>query len=64
MLTPIESADDLAKQTEIRYGSLDAGSTKEFFKVKTNELEMIPFEVKRTKTKVAEHVRMRGKGWE
>ena len=39
MLTPIESADDLAKQTEIRYGSLDAGSTKEFFKVKINEME-------------------------
>jgi len=32
MLTPIESADDLAKQTEIQYGTLDAGSTKDFFR--------------------------------
>jgi ABC-type amino acid transport substrate-binding protein len=32
MLTPIESADDLAKQTEILYGTLEAGSTKDFFK--------------------------------
>lgn len=33
MLTPINSASDLAKQTHIQYGTLDAGSTKEFFKV-------------------------------
>ena len=33
MLTPIESADDLAKQTAIQYGTLYAGSTKDFFKV-------------------------------
>ena len=33
MLTPIESADDLAKQTEIQYGTLDSGSTKSFFEV-------------------------------
>ncbi|CAJ0941217.1 unnamed protein product, partial [Ranitomeya imitator] len=32
MVSPIESADDLAKQTEIAYGTLDSGSTKEFFK--------------------------------
>jgi len=35
MLTPIESADDLVKQTKIKYGTLDAGSTKDFFKVIT-----------------------------
>lgn len=34
MVSPIESAEDLAKQTEIAYGTLDSGSTKEFFKVK------------------------------
>jgi len=34
MLTPIENADDLAKQTHIQYGTLDAGSTKDFFKVR------------------------------
>jgi Ligand-gated ion channel len=33
MLTPIESADDLVKQSEIQYGTLDAGSTKDFFRV-------------------------------
>ena len=33
MLTPIDSADDLAKQSEIQYGTVDAGSTKEFFRV-------------------------------
>lgn len=32
MLTPIKNADDLAKQSEIAYGTLDAGSTKDFFK--------------------------------
>ncbi|XP_077182615.1 glutamate receptor 1 isoform X2 [Paroedura picta] len=32
MVSPIESAEDLAKQTEISYGTLDAGSTKEFFR--------------------------------
>ncbi|KAF3705438.1 Glutamate receptor 1 [Channa argus] len=31
MVSPIESAEDLAKQTEIAYGTLEAGSTKEFF---------------------------------
>lgn len=35
MVSPIESADDLAKQTEIAYGTLDGGSTKEFFRVRT-----------------------------
>ena len=34
MLTPIESADDLAKQTEIQYGTLNSGSTKDFFAVR------------------------------
>lgn len=34
MVSPIESAEDLAKQTEIAYGTLDSGSTKEFFRVK------------------------------
>uniref|UniRef100_W5KJC0 Glutamate receptor, ionotropic, AMPA 1a n=1 Tax=Astyanax mexicanus TaxID=7994 RepID=W5KJC0_ASTMX len=32
MVFAIESAEDLAKQTEIAYGTLDAGSTKEFFR--------------------------------
>jgi len=34
MLTPIENADDLAKQTEIQYGTLDGGSTNAFFQVR------------------------------
>uniref|UniRef100_A0AAQ4R4D9 Glutamate receptor n=1 Tax=Gasterosteus aculeatus aculeatus TaxID=481459 RepID=A0AAQ4R4D9_GASAC len=32
MVSPIEGAEDLAKQTEIAYGTLEGGSTKEFFK--------------------------------
>uniref|UniRef100_A0A8C6M8B4 Glutamate receptor n=1 Tax=Nothobranchius furzeri TaxID=105023 RepID=A0A8C6M8B4_NOTFU len=32
MVSPIESAEDLAKQTEIAYGTLDSGSTKDFFR--------------------------------
>jgi len=33
MQSPIESAEDLAKQTEIKYGMVDSGTTKEFFRV-------------------------------
>ena len=33
MKSPIESAEDLAKQTEIKYGTLRGGSTMTFFKV-------------------------------
>jgi len=32
MQSPIESAEDLAKQTEIKYGMVDSGTTREFFK--------------------------------
>ena len=42
MLTPIESADDLAKQTEIQYGTLDSGSTQNFFKVSTKYIIATP----------------------
>lgn len=38
MVSPIESAEDLAKQTEIAYGTLDSGSTKEFFRVSSLQL--------------------------
>ena len=34
MLTPIKSADDLVKQTRIKYGTLESGSSKEFFEVR------------------------------
>jgi len=33
MQSPIESADDLAKQTEIKYGTVESGTTREFFRV-------------------------------
>lgn len=33
MLHPVDSADDLAKQTEIAYGMLESGSTRTFFQV-------------------------------
>ena len=32
MVSPIESAEDLVKQSSIQYGTLEGGSTKEFFK--------------------------------
>jgi Ligand-gated ion channel len=35
MQSPIESAEELAKQTEIKYGTIDSGSTREFFEVQT-----------------------------
>ncbi|ESO10960.1 hypothetical protein HELRODRAFT_190246 [Helobdella robusta] len=35
MQSPIESAEDLAKQTEIKYGMVHSGSTMEFFKRST-----------------------------
>uniref|UniRef100_H3CQE7 Glutamate receptor, ionotropic, AMPA 1b n=1 Tax=Tetraodon nigroviridis TaxID=99883 RepID=H3CQE7_TETNG len=38
MVSPIESAEDLAKQTEIAYGTLDGGSTKEFFRSKRSKI--------------------------
>ncbi|XP_068233552.1 glutamate receptor 1-like [Palaemon carinicauda] len=31
MVTPIKSADDLARQTEVEYGTRNGGSSKEFF---------------------------------
>ncbi|XP_077984459.1 glutamate receptor 4-like isoform X2 [Glandiceps talaboti] len=37
MISPIESADDLSKQTEISYGSVKSGSTREFFKTSNVE---------------------------
>jgi hypothetical protein len=33
MVSPIESAEQLSRQTEIQYGVVEGGSTKEFFKV-------------------------------
>lgn len=33
MITPIESAQDLADQTDIAYGTLEGGSTMTFFRV-------------------------------
>lgn len=36
VIYPVESAEDLAKQTKIKYGCLGSGSTKAFFKVNSN----------------------------
>jgi hypothetical protein len=33
MVTPIESVEDLARQTEIKYGVVRGGSTQTFFEV-------------------------------
>lgn len=40
MDSPIESAEDLAKQTKIKYGALKGGSTAAFFRVSTSFLEI------------------------
>lgn len=52
MQSPIESAEDLAKQTEIKYGTLEGGSTKDFFKVKFfiefNYCELLSIIISRT----------------
>lgn len=45
MVSPIESAEDLAKQTEIAYGTLDAGSTKEFFRVSSRRDTKVMFDI-------------------
>lgn len=42
MESPIDSADDLAKQTKIEYGVVEDGSTMTFFKVSTNVLNFQP----------------------
>jgi glutamate receptor, ionotropic, invertebrate len=33
MVTPINSAEDLARQTQVEYGTLSSGTTRDFFKV-------------------------------
>lgn len=38
MVTPINSADDLAKQTEVEYGTLMHSSTQEFFRLQTGKI--------------------------
>lgn len=38
MDSPIESAEDLAKQTKIKYGALKGGSTAAFFRVRIGAL--------------------------
>lgn len=44
MDSPIESAEDLAKQTKIKYGALRGGSTAAFFRVsKFNKISLVNF---------------------
>lgn len=42
MVSPINSADDLASQTDVQYGTLLHGSTYEFFKVSTKQCKALP----------------------
>lgn len=41
MDSPIESAEDLAKQTKIKYGALKGGSTAAFFRVRLKLLHCV-----------------------
>ena len=38
MVTPINSAEDLARQTQVEYGTISSGTTLDFFKVHTCSL--------------------------
>ena len=42
MASPIESAEDLAKQTKIKYGCVESGSTGAFFR---SAFVVHPFEI-------------------
>ena len=41
MESPIESAEDLAKQTKIKYGCLESGSTRAFFRVSISRIVLV-----------------------
>ncbi len=41
MVTPINSAEDLARQTQVEYGTISSGTTRDFFKVKSNYLKSL-----------------------
>jgi len=42
MIAPIDSVEDLADQSEISYGTLEAGSTMTFFRVSIREKAVQP----------------------
>jgi len=49
MVTPIDSAEDLATQTEVQYGTLAHGSTWDFFRVSVHpDVKTHPKGVKRS----------------
>jgi len=41
MVTPINSAEDLARQTQVEYGTISSGTTLDFFKVNYLFLKVI-----------------------
>ena len=41
LVNPIESADDLAKQTKIKYGVVQGGSTEQFFRVNIDSFSSV-----------------------
>ena len=45
MSAPIKSAEDLAKQTEIKYGTLASGSTNSFFNVSSVHFSSVQFKM-------------------
>lgn len=55
MASPIESAEDLAKQNKILYGAKDGGSTKQFFKVHVDNLLYSPSFICQTKITTGKH---------
>ena len=53
MESPIESAEDLAKQTKIKYGCVESGSTGAFFRVtKLLDIKKTIFELRQNVMKL------------
>ena len=38
MVTPINSAEDLSRQTQVEYGTISSGTTRDFFKASHSNL--------------------------
>lgn len=63
MDSPIESAEDLAKQTKIKYGALRGGSTAAFFRVISDLQETIEIKENVCRTLIFQHIKGCGLLW-
>lgn len=58
LVNPIESAEDLSKQTKIKYGVVAGGSTEQFFKVRDFHLIIVHSFVILQESSIPEYQRM------